>query len=495
MGFLAKCGEVKRLWIVAVICAAFFSSVVSGAGFDEIKKEFETEAVALKQPLEKLDQDYVGALKKIQEAAQKNGDLDSMLLIKAEIEGFASGPVSGFEKSAELSKSRKIYDQAKAKRLAELQQGLSSSVAGYIQKLEVKIAELTKAGKLDEAIAGKKEQDRMKTLAADPKLLASVVLKIDTSRAAAVAAEKPSLAPVGAAESGAISVSTAARFVPLDQRPSGTLHFQGVNIGENHAHKLMDQRTGIVDVRCSWNRWLALKKDGTVIDSAYKPLADLKPAVAIAMGPHANIAYHADGTVSAWGKEALGIPADLGIVRDFGVGEGAGIAAMPDGSLRLWGSVYQDPDVAEKIVSKIKDVAFVSAGADLSWAATESGRVYQWRDKAFTPKEIFKASDVAQFEATFAGVVVLKTDGRLEGWNAWKGGLASKIPANVKKARKIKASWSSLVVQDEGGKWYGDGTAHPELLEVFKTFDENVIDVSFGSWTTNGLVGWIVKDE
>jgi hypothetical protein len=121
-----------------------------------------------------------------------------------------------------------------------------------------------------------------------------------------------------------------------------------------------------------------LYQDGTIsVDGLpeYQPPTDLHGVTAIAASSSHILALLEDGTVVAWGDNALGacdVPADLGQVVQVAVGDDFSVVLCADGSVRGWGENGEGQYAFPADLPKVRQI---STSFYETYVLTESGSV------------------------------------------------------------------------------------------------------------------------
>ena len=113
--------------------------------------------VPFAEELKKLVEGYRAALERLQETLQAEGALEELLEVRKELESLRSTgqPVAAEAKSARLKKLRGIFAQSKQSIVERQAAAVLQLSVTYKAALEDLVRELTKAGKVDEAVKAK----------------------------------------------------------------------------------------------------------------------------------------------------------------------------------------------------------------------------------------------------------------------------------------------------------------------------------------------------
>jgi len=131
------------------------------------KDDFDARVGAFKKTLFELDVSYAGHLAKLEKEAQGQGLLDEVLEVKKELAEFRRGINPGEIKFGKLKDLRTVYDRERMKRRNQIVDDLKLALGQYQIDLKEIQKNLTMADKVDEAIAAKREEERVVALLAD----------------------------------------------------------------------------------------------------------------------------------------------------------------------------------------------------------------------------------------------------------------------------------------------------------------------------------------
>jgi alpha-tubulin suppressor-like RCC1 family protein len=280
--------------------------------------------------------------------------------------------------------------------------------------------------------------------------------------------------------------------------------------------------TGAVAVAAGWNRAIALRSDGTVLQwsswwgsPSGSPAAvpGLGDVAAIASGGRHWLALRSDGTVWAWGANDHGqlgsnctrqgseVPvqvAGLAGVVGIAAGDDHSLAVRSNGTVWAWGknSLGQVGDgtridrTIPVLIPTILGAAAVAAGGDHSLALLRDGSVRAWGfklrneltdppqiDSSVTPEIIRGLGGVTAIAAGGEHSLALRGDGTVWSWGEnWGGQLGDGTfedrldPARIMLypdywpldgITSIAAGWGhSLAVKGDGRLW--PGVAYPD---------------------------------
>jgi hypothetical protein len=142
--------------------------VAPGAEFEALKKSFDARVYQdAQQPFDRgtaeLNAKYAATLEREFDAAQRKGRLDDAVAIKAEKDAITQGhgvPVKDDAKAPEaLKKLRDDYRSAIGRMEADREKKRQPLHAAFTRAVDALVAQLTKSGKLDQAVAVKKASE------------------------------------------------------------------------------------------------------------------------------------------------------------------------------------------------------------------------------------------------------------------------------------------------------------------------------------------------
>jgi len=120
-----------------------------------------------KKILSEFDDTYEGYLTKLAKEALTQGNLDDVLETKKELSEFRSGAKPDGIKYEKLKKLRLIYDRERVRRRNKIIENVEAALKQFQTDLKGVQKELTIANKLDEAIATKKDEEKIIGMLAD----------------------------------------------------------------------------------------------------------------------------------------------------------------------------------------------------------------------------------------------------------------------------------------------------------------------------------------
>ncbi len=157
-----------RTWLSIFMTVAVASTACAEI-FERRRAAFEGQLGLLQDSfetkVEQLKEGYRGALEKLQVKAQKRGDLDQVLKVGEELKHLGASPGNGAGKDSpvpELAALQKTYADSMTKLKAELQGQQSRVLNIHLADLAEIQRKLTTEGKIDEAIAVRKEVETLK---------------------------------------------------------------------------------------------------------------------------------------------------------------------------------------------------------------------------------------------------------------------------------------------------------------------------------------------
>lgn len=147
---------VTFLSMVALACQLLTSESLFGQSATEsllrLELNRDAELIKLTEPVQKLETNYEGHLTQLFSLAQTSGNLDHVLEVKKELEGFRNGSGQDPITYSELAKARAVYDSEFAKIESSLAASREAVVENHILALTALQISLTKQHRLDEAL-------------------------------------------------------------------------------------------------------------------------------------------------------------------------------------------------------------------------------------------------------------------------------------------------------------------------------------------------------
>jgi hypothetical protein len=172
-------------------CMLLLTLRVAAGLVDDLKLNFETRcdfaAVDRDQQLTKLDASYLAALDRQIEKTKATGKLEAVIPLVDEVQAVkaAKDPLPELPQgvSPELKLMRAKHSEARAKILKSHAEALTALAGKMEAALKSQEAELTKAGKIDEAVAVKQMRENLEKDAALAKARNSIAINRNTSQA------------------------------------------------------------------------------------------------------------------------------------------------------------------------------------------------------------------------------------------------------------------------------------------------------------------------
>jgi alpha-tubulin suppressor-like RCC1 family protein len=297
------------------------------------------------------------------------------------------------------------------------------------------------------------------------------------------------------------------------------------NFEPNPTPAQVPELTGAVAISAGLTHALALRSDGTVwawgdnssgergqppydeLTSSPTQVPGLTDVVAVAAGSSFSLALRADGTVSAWGFNALfqlgdgtrldrytpqqvpGLKHVIALAADQNP-----LALSKNGTLWAWGdNAYGQLGTGTELrttpvqVLGLGDAKLVSTsglhvlalhedGSVWGWGETSSGRIGEATDiLQATPKQMMNLPEAVDVSAGYSHSLALREDGTVWGWGAnLRGQLgrpanysANPIPAQVPGLTGIVSvravGFSSLALRADGTVWAWGGNSYGQL--------------------------------
>lgn len=161
------------LWSYSLILVLAVNSIVVGLqgedSLEAIKRDWVAAVSEADIPAKKLLIRYQEKLDELAAEAQKQGNLEKVLLIQTERDEVAETPSKKFAGYVDLNEARNIYDRQRSILSIAKQEKLKQLQRTYGVRFDKLISELTKAGNLNEAVLARDEKQSI--LATIPKEL------------------------------------------------------------------------------------------------------------------------------------------------------------------------------------------------------------------------------------------------------------------------------------------------------------------------------------
>jgi hypothetical protein len=158
---------------VFVALAVSFPAAAQQIDLATLAQVYEESKAELMKPVTDFHALYAGNLEKLLAEATAAGDLELVLAVKTELEGFRSGETPpAEERHARLKQMQDVYRQTLPQRLAQADQALAPLAASYRAKLEELQVALTRQEKIAEALQVKAALEALEAGDAPPATLA-----------------------------------------------------------------------------------------------------------------------------------------------------------------------------------------------------------------------------------------------------------------------------------------------------------------------------------
>lgn len=331
-----------------------------------LKLDYEIAIEEARRPLKELDELYAGNLAKLEEEASQAGKLQQVLAVKAEMEGFLEGTSpEASEDFPELRRFQSIYRAERAKRLAAVGESTRPIHEGYRRKLDELQTRLTQERKIEEAVAVSEAIARVDELLA----AGTLSMPAETASTASV--------PVAAGGGGSDGITfTEGRLFAVGKMA----HDTSIDLGP--AEGISD----FVNVIGNGDAWAALRKNGDVVGwnreskaFSVSGIGQLVPTSSL-FSPLYGIATTGDVVDLCAGTKVPGI----GNVKEAAVGVDHGIALQADGTVQVWGDLYEKSTsggrkpLPQPPVDALKNVVDVGATAYSTWVVDRAGNLTGW---------------------------------------------------------------------------------------------------------------------
>ncbi len=143
--------------VLITITLTLLAGVLRGDPLRDLRSSFDAREGALDTPIGELERSYETQLVQLRERSADDGDLDSVLEVNREIEGFRASAGDADVTHPELRRLRSIYRHALAQRIGERARARESLYGEYAKELEELVSSLTKERQFESAKAAQAE--------------------------------------------------------------------------------------------------------------------------------------------------------------------------------------------------------------------------------------------------------------------------------------------------------------------------------------------------
>jgi hypothetical protein len=147
-----------RWLLLGIVLTASLANVVrsneasKSSALENLQFAYQVAVAEAEKPMEDLYASYRKQLGKLEEGYQNGANLEGVVAVKRETESFAAGQFRNVERFSELSKARAIFVGQRRKIHADSLARTTKLYDGYRKKLEKLKDDLTRTGKLDDAL-------------------------------------------------------------------------------------------------------------------------------------------------------------------------------------------------------------------------------------------------------------------------------------------------------------------------------------------------------
>jgi hypothetical protein len=224
--------------------------------------------------------------------------------------------------------------------------------------------------------------------------------------------------------------------------------------------------------------------------------SDLTDCVAVASGVYQTTALRADGSIRAWGWNAMATPSDVGPCVAVACGEYHVVALRSDHSVRAWGNLN---NVGQQNVPSALRVAgsVVAIGANgwMSAAIRADGGFVAWGENANGSQTVpAAASPSIGVGVGYQHYLSLRTDGSVQGWGSghsatsdgsWNQG-QSLIPSDLPPCRSVAAGGFHSVAILRNGTLRAWGSNMYGQCDI-PQLNGSIVQVATGGYNTIAL--------
>ena len=391
----------------------------------ELKTELKEEEKKLQTPIAEFQGRYAEQLHTLKKKAQADGDLEQILAVETEIQSI---PAGGSEIPAQyqaLARLRKLYDDHVAVLEKQKNQKYKRLLTGHREKLRVLQGDLTRAGKIDQALQVKFE-------------LESVTAAIAEGRA-----------PSRAGVVGAPGNRTPGKLVVGGTYEDGS----PLTLSDEQ------QKEQYVRVAAGHDRWLALEASGKVtarlgVQDYLTPPKSAKDIVDIHCGRHMDMLQREDGTViPLGGNDQLPHVPDVepGTLAGISLGHSKNVFLMKDGTILPFGYSFAHENITFPRDDLSSDVVEASVGTGPMAIRKSDGSLHlvsiRGEDMGGRPATL-EGEEIQSVEVGLNhGPIILTKKGKVISWNSHEP------PADLRDVIRIRAGSNLCAAQREDRTW------------------------------------------
>lgn len=156
-------GMVAALIAILIACFPFRLAAQevekAGTSLSSLRLELDVQKRKLALPFEELNQLYRSQLEKLEEAVQREGNLDRLVAVQKELKTFSSEGTGEAKDFPQLKKLQDIYRDESAKRKEAATKQQKPLIEDYLKKLNALETQLTKEGQVKDALEVRKEKE------------------------------------------------------------------------------------------------------------------------------------------------------------------------------------------------------------------------------------------------------------------------------------------------------------------------------------------------
>ncbi|MEM7601669.1 MAG: hypothetical protein AAF357_09665, partial [Verrucomicrobiota bacterium] len=460
----------------------------SDPSLEDSKVTYLQSVAEAKRPVLEFQQRYVEELDNLAKQAQLAGQLEEMLAIKEEIEGFKSGPGSNLAGYPAAAKLRGIYDSNLGPLEATAKEKISAALKQHIAEVSGLVSSLTSAGNIDEAMAANKVKQ-------------SLVVEL----ASLESVDSTSVNETSTTTASASEFVADVQTVPALRGKAGRLRaFGNMRFGGKVLPEELQEIDDFVRVYAYHTGWIGIRGDGKAV-TTYIKQKDLSIQIFEERSPQIISRGHDGWIVNRRNEFWRAVEPERATIDLKSEPAGilgchcAGLAYWFDGEAVVWGSQFAPDKKIPPPEGFFRDVIGAGSGNSTMIAIDEGGTLRGWDIVAGEPVTFEGISNVVELESGKGHAIVRKSDGELvtfptrpdlEDWD--RNSMSVPIDFGGVAAR-IRAGGQTSAIQRTDGTWFAWGPSN-SLNETINSIGV-AIDLDVFSSNSESYAIWIEPVE
>lgn len=391
---------------------------------------------------EKLNEQYEGALARLEQELIAVGDLDSVVGVRNERDTFRSTPRVEKPNQPKLAELTEKYKSAKDQWMRDNDPALVRITQAYLSELKTLESRLSSEGDTAQAEAAEREHQMLELVQND-------AVAIQTTLGIGPGIVKAAEAAVSAHPDGI-----------LTEKRAGDLLMYYVGDKFDVSEPEAGEDRSVVEVQADSFTWAAMNRDGRLFSSKLNngsiPV-DHKEVTFFRVGSGMVLAFHSDGSMSTFGDPVTPAdlpPDDLKFVSDCALSQGNGIALLSTGKVRVWGAVYAGDEKKSKAVEEaLTDIRFIDTSEQVTWAVDAQGQVHAMKGGS-APEIVGQHDNITHFRGGKSDYLVLVEGGALMGGSLRNEDPTQYVPEGRREGIDIRLNYWGYALQFKDGSWY-----------------------------------------